>query len=464
MSIMDFFTLFSDLDAERQRGEANALNEQLLNRRMGIFESLAGKYFGGVPYGRSEPYDYSRGANSITSTGDWLTGPNSLLGQLGQALGLSPAPDAAQGRTRRSGGRPRDGSGGSGSQGGYFNELYDTINRGTANLESEGRRSASDLVNQVGQGYDQFEANTSESNRALQSGYGGLERLAGAGYGGLTDSYGQQYGELDEAYGDRLAEAMGIVNRIGGQERKDIMDTSRESLQGDLQGLTNRGLGATTITSAARRGNQEQLTDALGRFQDRQATRQLGTYLGASGEQLGARERGIGETLGARERGIGAQLAARSEGLGAQERGIGREMQAALAGLASQENLGRFQHANNLALAQNTLNTQQNLGERLFDQEVGFLMGMNPLNSVSYQGPGGGLFDNTLQWRVAQEQADAQKQAADQNFWGQLGLSSASTAAGYGIGAAFAPFTGGASLWAGPAAGGLGGGMPRMFG
>jgi len=112
----------------------------------------------------------------------------------------------------------------------------------------------------------------------------------------LSDEAGKSRSELLGALTGRYDKAMGMLEGLGDQERKDIIKAYGERGAQVKSDLVRRGMGGTTINPTMQLGVDRERTDAIGRLEERLRQQQLGTHAQLSGDiasgisQLGNRD------------------------------------------------------------------------------------------------------------------------------------------------------------------------------
>lgn len=205
--------------------------------------------------------------------------PDSIIGQLGQAgkdLGKTPKLDA-QGEI------VRDGSG-------AIQYMDGDERLATLMSQFEKARLQAESANETRYG----ELLSGYQNRA-DSIVGGVQR---DGQGNITggvptyQSVGQQYGQgldsVTSGYQTREADVMSNFNQYGQQARQDMRNNYTQQRATADQGMTDRGMGNTTMRSSVLGGVNSREQQDLGRF-DQDLSRQRADMLGSlRGDTLGA--------------------------------------------------------------------------------------------------------------------------------------------------------------------------------
>ncbi len=119
---------------------------------------------------------------------------------------------------------------------------------------------------------------------AYNTGQENIEQSMVGQSAGLRDSVNQGF----DARGKR---AMGIIERTGEQERKNISADYRSAGNAAAADATSRGLGGATIQAGMRRGVQRERSRAMGNLEERIRQQQVGTFMQTSADTLGAAER-----------------------------------------------------------------------------------------------------------------------------------------------------------------------------
>jgi hypothetical protein len=297
---------------------------------------------------------------------------------------------------------------------------------------------------------------------------GQLMGMQGRGMADLMGGYGQARGEiggaiagqnlgLDARYGMRLSNVMGMLDELGGQERRDIESAWDDQSSQAQMDLASRGLSNTTVLSTMEAGYEERKRDDLGRLDERLRREKTGAYESLSADMLMSQERGYlraletelglrtGE-LGAMERGYGQQLGL-ATGLSDQRLGMAQGLtgqQLAMYGQLGQQGLGYMEsgagtmmgamEADRLArygLMQDTMGYDIGLTQSMMNFEAG-IQHMPPSMypwQVVQQGIGA-VGDYWGSMKQAQAYQDAQQQSG--SWLG--GAGAASTAVGFGLG------------------------------
>lgn len=209
---------------------------------------------------------------------------NSLVGQLsaaGQDLGKTPRLDA-------NGEIVRDGSG--------------------VIQYMDGDERLATLMSQFEKGRLQAEAANESRYGELVSGYqnradsviGGVQRDAQGNITGGVPTYksvGQDYGvgldAVTGGYQTRESDVMSNFNQYGQQARQDIANNYTQQRATADQGLTNRGLGNTTVRSSVLGGVNSREQQDMGRF-DQDLSKQRADMLGGlRGDTLGAQSQAV---------------------------------------------------------------------------------------------------------------------------------------------------------------------------
>ncbi len=229
----------------------------------------------------------------------------------------------------------------------------------------------------------------------------------------LQEAYGmskEQAAGLTKQFEDRYSRVMKRLEGAGDQERKDISTAFRVDANNQVAGLTQRGLGSTSMVNAVRNAATEGTADSIGRLNERLRREYTDADLALSGDVMASK---------------------------------GREIDLQLAG-ASAVGGAQYDAAGRLASAQSGLTEAENAW--IYGREDAYM----PTNTLRV------LSESLSRARQSKAQEDAAKGAGG----------GGGGAIGAGIGAAgaviAAPFTAGASLAFLPAltaAGGAAGGI-----
>jgi hypothetical protein len=246
-----------------------------------------------------------------------------------------------------------------------------------------------DLMDQYGQrqtGLMNLQSVLGGNLMGLQARQG--ENLMGmqqAGMGGLMGAYGEARSEiggmaggqnqgLNLQYGQRLSTVMGMLDELGGQERRDIESSWDDQSSQAQMDLASRGLSNTTVLSTMEAGYEERKRDDLGRLDERLRREKTTAYEGLSADMLMSQERGY-------LRALEVEMGLRTGELGAMERGYGQQLGLA-GGLADQR----------LGLSQGISNQQLGMQQQLSGEQLGMYgaLGQQGLGYME-QGMGGML-------------------------------------------------------------------------
>ena len=155
----------------------------------------------------------------------------------------------------------------------------------------------------------------------------------------LTNAYQSAYGAgqnawapIQAGYRQRYADVMGNLSNLGSQAQEDIRAQYRNAQNRGMQELINRGLGASTVTTAMRRGYERDQAAALSSLREQLRREQLGYQTSLSGEALAAQERQqaqapqLNDLLSAQQAQSAEQLANKQFGLQEQRFGLESEL------------------------------------------------------------------------------------------------------------------------------------------
>ena len=200
------------------------------------------------------------------------------------------------------------------------------------------------------QGYYNQSGISSQNTAQQQAAFGGVQQQYGQGAAGVSQGYGQLGGFAQE----QLGRSRGLVDRMGTQGRADINQGAQDLLSSQMQGLTARGLGGTTVASSTAGMVERERQGALGRHREQMLGQQLGVERGFGGDYMNVQ----GQGLGAQQQmtGFGANLGlAGAQGLqSGQQFGQGVGMQA-IGGIGA---IGQGQYG---AVNQAQMNTMNNM-------------------------------------------------------------------------------------------------------
>lgn len=155
--------------------------------------------------------------------------------------------------------------------------------------------SASDIIAQAQKKQDEaFAANQKRYDESL-----GIRKQAAAdqntAYGNLlgdvTGAWDAAGSKADAEYRRRQQEAMGMLEGMGTQEKKDIAENWRAQGAASQQRLRASGLGNTTIGASLASGNLRNQQADLARTNERLQNQRLGLYTTLSGDTLAAADK-----------------------------------------------------------------------------------------------------------------------------------------------------------------------------
>jgi len=151
----------------------------------------------------------------------------------------------------------------------------------------------------------------------------------------LTNAYQSAYGAGQNAwapiragYRQRYADVMGNLQGLGAQAQEDIRAQYRNAQNRGMQELINRGLGASTVTTAMRRGYERDQAAALSSLREQLRREQLGYQTSLSREALAAQERQqaqapqLNDLLSAQQARVNEELARQQQALAQQRYGL----------------------------------------------------------------------------------------------------------------------------------------------
>lgn len=110
-------------------------------------------------------------------------------------------------------------------------------------------------------------------------------------YQNIRRDFGQIYADNATGYQDRYQRGMDMVNQLGEQQKVDARRQYAQFGAQQDQAMISRGLGNTTARTAVAQGNNEELSNAMGRINDQIMQRRLGADAQLSGDYLQSRQR-----------------------------------------------------------------------------------------------------------------------------------------------------------------------------
>lgn len=181
---------------------------------------------------------------------------------------------------------------------------------------------------------------------AFNTGQTNIEQSMVGQSAGLRDT-------INRGFRNRGTRAMGIIDRTGEQERKNLNQDFRSFENAAAQDTTSRGLSGTTVQSGVRRGVQRERGRAMGNLEERIRQQKIDTFLGTSADTLSAAE-SMGRGHIDRQTGLAQNRVSGAFDMAAQQYNQGQNRLGAY--LGAQERLGTNIEASRQGLTANVVN------------------------------------------------------------------------------------------------------------
>lgn len=315
----------------------------------------------------------------------------------------------------------------------------------------EGYSSTDDLLRKTYGDY--LGATRGVTQKALDlstTNYNELINMISADRAGSMAGWENRLQMLAGGYDQRTNAAMGMLDQLSGQERKDLR-TQYAELGGQQQAqLTASGLGGTTVSPTMAAGTARQESDAMNRLNDMLTRERLGTYSQLSGEALAAKTGLTADTLGMGD--YWATLARSA----ASEKGF-NAADLITSGMGEVADIGFQQGAAQTDLASQYYSNRANL-QMSYPQMWGNFMTANPVEFMDFS-PLSDLSGQLMSYsQMLQQQRAADKAQSGGLFGGNAALGGAAGLGLYSLPTilsrgALAPTLSGAMMWSGIGAG-----------